>query len=897
MVRVPLSDDYTLLLSPRWPDLGPAGQAAALALLGLAPLVIVLALYRRELRLLRRLAALVLLGLRLAVVALLWLLVALQPVVACSTTEELPGRVLVVVDRSASMDVADPGRSVLEKLRLARALKLGAAEGRPPAALLNAWIHHYEDNGTRAPPRWLSDGEATAGAARRRQLARQRQSWHDQLCRQVDKLTRTDAARLLLTAEGRGLLPALRSRHVVELMGFHQEAWDVAPGRASDLFRPAGRARKGPGRGLYLGPGCTDLGQPLARALARSGPDRGRILGVVLLSDGQHNWGPSPAPKAAELGQRKIPVFPVLLGTTTPPPDVVLTEVRARANVFRDTQAPVEARFTVTGMPAQDVKVELHRPGRKLRPEDVRTVRHDGTDRSYTVHFRPLMSRAGTEVLTVKVRPTSDRVKETTTANNSRRALVRVASDRIRVLLIDGEARWEYHYLAAALLRDRAVRPDRVVFKQPRLGEIPQAELARAGLPGLRLPEKKAGDPEDPLARYDCIILGDVAPEQLPVADRLRLERYVAGRGGTLVLVAGKRHLPLGFGEERGPRGEPDPLLKLLPVEAPEAVRPTAGFAVRLTPEGSAAPFMQMDPTPDASVRVWAGLPRHYWAAVGRARPGATVLAFVPAEGGKGPGGGAERARALIARQNYGAGRVLYVGLDSTWRWRYRTGDRYHHRFWGQVVRWAAADDLLPAGNRHVRFGSRDPVYGPGGDVEVLARLSEEVGPLPPGAQASARLLRRAGGKEEPAAVVRLEPAPARPRLLRGKVRGLAPGRYRIELDIPHLGAKLKAPPEDPGAGREGDGFTVLPPEGNELFQLAANRTVLEGIAAASRGEVLTPETAGRLLDRLAQRVVRREHRDEQRPWQDEPLVWGVLGLFLGLLTLEWVGRKVAGLP
>ena len=31
-------------------------------------------------------------------------------------------------------------------------------------------------------------------------------------------------------------------------------------------------------------------------------------------------------------------------------------------------------------------------------------------------------------------------------------------------------------------------------------------------------------------------------------------------------------------------------------------------------------------------------------------------------------------------------GKVLFVGLDSTWRWRYKAGDTYHHRFWGQLV-------------------------------------------------------------------------------------------------------------------------------------------------------------------------------------------------------------------
>src|SRR5262249_40888804 len=48
-----------------------------------------------------------------------------------------------------------------------------------------------------------------------------------------------------------------------------------------------------------------------------------------------------------------------------------------------------------------------------------------------------------------------------------------------------------------------------------------------------------------------------------------------------------------------------------------------------------------------------------------------------------------EREQPLIVRQNYGFGRVLYIALDSTWRWRYKVGDQHHHRFWGQVIHWA----------------------------------------------------------------------------------------------------------------------------------------------------------------------------------------------------------------
>src|SRR5207245_5472020 len=136
----------------------------------------------------------------------------------------------------------------------------------------------------------------------------------------------------------------------------------------------------------------------------------------------------------------------------------------------------------------------------------------------------------------------------------------------------------------------------------------------------------------------------------------------------------------------------------------------------------------------------------HPWAVVGKAKPVASVLAYyeptpLPAGATEAERRAAqERAKeqALIVRHNYGFGRVLFVGLDSTWRWRYRVGDTYHHRFWGQAIRWAASEKPLVTGNEFVRFGTRDAVYRHGQDIDLVVRLAEEAGPLGPNAVAAA---------------------------------------------------------------------------------------------------------------------------------------------------------------
>jgi hypothetical protein len=883
MFRIPLPfRDCYLLLTPPWPGLHPALQGGVLLLVCLTPLVLLLWLYRYELQLVPRLAARGLLGLRLAVLCLLLLLVCLQPIYARDRTRGEPGRVLVAVDRSGSMDVADPQREPVDKLRLARAL--GLAGDLCGDAQLDAWIRDY---GEHKGPRWLGPGEARDDPARRGQLEQERRGVHDRVCERVDRLTRTEAARRVLSPEGVGLVQALAAKgHTVELLGFHGKLWDVKAEDLEGLFRK-GEAGRDAGQppdpaAAAADAAFTDLHLPLERALK----GEGKVLGVVLLTDGQHNAGDPPNKMARELGEHRVPVYPVALGARKPPPDVAVIALKAPQAVFKDVDATLDVRFKVTGLEAQDLVVEVHRAGADKKLLEQRTVRHDGKDRDYTETFPVRMTEVGTQTLVATVRPADPQAKETCTDNNSRATTINVADDKARVLLVDGEARWEYHYLASALKRDRAIQLEAVVFEQPRLDEgLSPEELRKMGCPRQKLPEGP-----DALAGFDCIILGDVAVDRLPLAERQRLEKYVSDRGGTLVVLAGKRSMPLAYPEAEA-NGEADPLRKLLPIEDPRVAAPADGFPVTLTQAGRETKFMELDPEPGRSQERWAQMPPHYWAVVGQAKPGATPLACVPdPEAGAKPVGEREKEQALIVRHNYGFGRVLFVGLDSTWRWRYKVGDTYHHRFWGQAIRWAASDKPLVAGNDYVRFGTPQPVYRPDQEVEVVARLHESLGPLNPDLRAAARIVRVGGAKEGAVAEVALSRRPAQPRVLEGKVEKLPAGQYAVELAIPDLADKLRGP--DPGKPLRAP-FTVLPPDSTEMVDLETKWPLLEELAAKSGGQVFTPEDVSRLADLLRNQTVPHTEHHEQRLWQS----WWLLLAVVLLLTGEWVGRKWAGLP
>lgn len=806
--------------SPGWIAL------VAVCLLAFAVLTILLLRYERQL--VSRTVGSVLLALRLAMLATIFLVV-LEPVIEWRWERDITGTVIVAVDVSNSMATRDVHATPEEKQRWAHALGMIAHAGEAAG----------------------QEQDKNEDANR----AEARQANTNDIMRELDELSRKDIAVRLITGPEQRWLQDLQQSARVEFVVFGGNALAIEP-------QSLERAVRTPP------PTTDDESSDLRKALlARPVSESSPLLGMLVLSDGRNTAEGDPIQVAEQLRVSEIPVFGVLLGSILRPKDVAITSIDAPRDVFKQDKVRVRATVRTAGFDGEEVETILESDGAPLM-----TKRIPSATPEVIVEFEldPLPPGRHFYTLRSAVLP-----GETRDDNNHKSFAVNVVDDRARVLLVDEEARWEFRYLDNALSRDDRIDISRVLFDQPYLQVLDAPFFPRA------LPTSTGVNDKDtsPFADCDLVIMGDVSPVNVPAEDWNQLEEFVSESGGTLVLLAGRRYMPLQQQSDAFQRLIPLRDQRPISIDADASPPQQRGFHLSLTAQGSSESVFQLTGDADENQRVWSELPGHSWGIVGTPKSGATALveAVAPADDPdfeRGP---------IIVRQNYGFGQVLWVGIDSTWRWRHRVGDQYHHRFWGQIARWAA-DNKAAAGNEFVRFGPEHTDVESGEDVIVRAQWSAPFLRRFPKLTAKVEVRERDQADAAPIAEANLRPASGQPLVYEGRVAALEPGDYSLKLTIKDAVTGTQ-PLTSP--------LFVNPRQTPELVDLSADRHMLAKVAEASGGALLEADQ----LDDFASRF-----RDVGRTetLSEELLVWNhwlVFLLLIGLLTSEWLLRKLNGLP
>lgn len=816
--------------------------------------VMICLLYRYERRLVPAGVGNTLLMLRLMVLLCLGV-TFLEPAITWTFETKRNGRIVVAVDVSESMTTADVHALPAEKLRWARALGIVGEQTSPER--IAAWQTSYDNY---QEPEWVAPQE-TADPERRARLTDIRKKNLEQALQDAGKIPRKEIARRLLTLTSPPLLSELEKLGQVQIVAFGGTA------QGTNLQQLPQVVANPP---VSLTTNSTDLSQPLNSAL--SGAEGDTILGVVLLTDGRDNGGHDPSGLASRLGHTQAPIFPVLLGSRLRPKDLAIGYLDYPETAFKDDKPVLKATLNTVGFEGQDIEV-------KLQPAEGDAITKTVTPRGPHVEIEfPLpVSKLGRYEFTISTKPQPG---ETRQDNNSRDFAMTVVDDKVHVLLIEGEARWEFRYIDNALKRDARVTLHSVVFDQPYIGQLDTPFFDnRIFWPA------NADQENSPLNNIDLMILGDIHPDQLPPQGWQLIEKFVSEKGGTLVCTAGKRYYqPLAA----------NPILhELLPISDPvpiETAGPEAaggptdrGFRLKLTPEAESEGMFQFDTDVGTNRAIWSNLPGHLWGLTGTAKPGATIFA-APYLGQEQLNLEAERKRAIIVQQYYGQGQVLWLGLDSTWRWRHLVGDKYHHRFWGQLGRWAANNKAV-AGNTFVKFGPDRPDVTTGESFVLRARWTPEFQRRFPQLKSRVDIYRaKDPAQAQPFTSLELKPDANRPLMHQSPPTTLPAGSYRAKLAVTNadLGPQeIQAP------------VFVQEPPSLELSDLSNNRELLAQLAQLSGGQLILPESIQKIPELLRGPSATQTHREESLLWDH----WLALAAFCTLLMSEWVIRKLNGLP
>jgi len=535
------------------------------------------------------------------------------------------------------------------------------------------------------------------------------------------------------------------------------------------------------------------------------------LAGIFLITDGGNNYGSQPTDAAALAQQDKVPLYIYAVGITLPH-DIIVSQIFAPAVTFAKEEAPVSVLVHSQAMKGRTAKLVLKLGGEVVDSKDI-TFGADG-EMNIPMKFTP--PKSGNFELEASIDPLPD---EAVKDNNKVSQRVRVIDGKIQVLYIEEKPRWEFRYLQALLVRDRRLDAKFILREGSRELSSAKNSPYLADLPATR---------EDWM-KYDVIILGDV-DSHIFTNDQMRyISDLVSSNGGGLLFVAGQKFMPDSYRRTI--------LEGLFPVQFEDLTESTHEGSVgkpiplRLTEAGQNSTMMRLADKEDENLAIWKKLPGVYWdAKVLRAKPAAEVLLTDPSPEKITRSG----AMPVVALQSYGAGQVLYVGTDETWRWRLNVGEKYFTRFWGQSIMRLGLPRLLGA-SKLTQLSTDRKNYVSGDQVIISGKLYRN-GSLPLVASVVHGTVTikpdHPGAGGEIRKDVSLQSAPGKPGFYQGELVVTTPGIYDFSTE------------NDPSAVLD---FRVSEPR-FEFGETAMNLPLLQKMAASSGGAVYREEDLYKML-------------------------------------------------
>jgi len=416
------------------------------------------------------------------------------------------------------------------------------------------------------------------------------------------------------------------------------------------------------GQVTALGAAMGDVGQKYSA---------GNLAGVVVFSDFAHNSGPAPLGSGegdlrAPAMLTGAPVYAVGIGAL----EVIdlAVDIQTDPKMKRAEKTSVTVKLRQTGLRGQSVAVRCWAKslsgGGRIEVGQKNVIL---TGASNTVEFPFTPEEAGRFEFYAETTPMDG---ETVDQNNRASREVNIIDDYLRLMYVAHEPTWEWRFVKEVFHRDKLVGMQG--FRTYLASSDPRVRESNIlFLPTLTPPRSQ-------FFANDVIFLGDMQGKTLSPRFCERVKEFVGKFGGGLVVICGPRFGPQQLAGT--------PLASMLPVIPNPTARlnDTRPFRPKITGQAHAYPFMKMGESEAENRKAWDNLGELQWYQPVKAlHPDqCTVLAEHPVDtcdDGKTP-------QPLIAVRKYGAGEVVYLGFNETWRLRRRYGDRYYRQFWSQLI-------------------------------------------------------------------------------------------------------------------------------------------------------------------------------------------------------------------
>lgn len=572
------------------------------------------------------------------------------------------------------------------------------------------------------------------------------------------------------------------------------------------------------------------------------------LKGVIMLTDGDWNQGLPPIGVATQYRDREVPVFPVAVGRQTPVPDTGIDDVDAPAYGLLGEQLSIPVRLRNDYPREITTTLELLRGEVSLAKKQV--VIPAATALQDAIVWDP--KETGTVDLTVRLGTEPD---ELLPDNNKASFQIGIRLETLKVLVVDSKPRWEYRYLRNALARDPGVQMNCLLF-HPGLGSGGGRHYLSA-FPGTK----------EQLSIYDVIFLGDVGtvPNQLTQNDAELIRGLVEQQSSGLVFMPGRSGNQQSLSE--------GPLADLIPVilesEQPKGIGLQNESQLSLSTLGRGHWLTRFDSDAQKNDELWRQLPGFFWsAAVEKSRPGSEVLAVhstIRNSWGRIP---------LLVTRPFGTGKVLFMGTDSAWRWRRGVEDKYHYRFWSQVVRWMAHQRHLSETDG-IRLTYTPEVAEVGDTIYLQATVLDTSGYPAQSGNVIASISSPSGRTERIDFVLSeggwgVYTASFSPR---------ENGLHQLTIRSEEHGRKLESE------------LQVTRPVIEKIGQ-PINRQTLDELASITGGQLAGTEGLSEVVTALESLPEPKPREIRLRLWSNP--WWG--GFLLSLLAIYWIGRKILGL-